>query len=115
MMTALSLPAIAPSRSTRMTARHHVNHIRFGQGHGVRVRDGVQPIDIRWNVVWEGLPSADAGRFQSVLEQSGGINSFLWQPPGANTSHAFICTEWQIVPLTNEYCKLIATLTQVIS
>lgn len=114
-MTVLSLPAIAPSRSSRMTARHHINHIRFGQGHGVRILDGVQPLDIRWNVVWEGLISADAKRFQAVLEQSRGINHFLWQPPGATASYGFICTEWQIRPVTHEYATLEAVLAQVIS
>lgn len=112
-MSLLSLPAIAPSRSTRMMARHHVKHIRFGQGYGVRIRDGVQPLDIHWSVVWEGLLIADADQFQTVLENSNGVDSFLWQPPGADTSSAFICLEWQISPTTHEHQKLEAVLTRV--
>ena len=109
----ITLPALTPSRSTRMAARHQIHDIRYGQGHGVRMRDGAHPLEMRWTVLWEGLRVAEAASLHHAFTASNGVDSFTWQAPGESTSHHYICLEWQVTPTSHETRKVEALFMRV--
>ena len=112
-MTSLILPELIPSRSTRMLARHHVHQIKYGQGHSVRLRDGAQPFETRWTVVWDGLTLTEANSLNTVFTAGKGVDSFAWKAPGEITSHRYVCLEWQMIPTAFEHRKVEALFLRV--
>ncbi|MCE2518028.1 MAG: phage tail protein [Alphaproteobacteria bacterium] len=98
-MTALFLPNVPPSRTTRMATRHPVREIRFGGGHTRYVRDGAASAETTWTVHWNGLPPAQAATLAGFLDAQQGITPFLWTPPSGAVPEQFICREWTITPL----------------
>lgn len=97
-MTIATLPPIAPSRTTRMQARHRISTVRFGGGHTLYVKEGNVPADTEWSVVWQVLGSTDATTLTDFFESREGTEPFLWTPPNSTRAQRFICPQWQITP-----------------
>lgn len=112
-MSLLTLPEVTPSKTTRMTARHRVQTVRFGGGRVVRIRDGHNVSEIIWQVVWNGLSRGKANELDEFLMARKGVEGFAWQPPGAVSTQVFLCSEWQITPISAEFSRLDATLVKL--
>jgi len=112
-MATAVLPDVVPSRSTRMTASHRIRTIRFGGGHASYIREGPAQPDTEWSVVWSALKAEDAERLDSFFAEQGGVGVFLWTPPKADSSQRFLCLEWQLTPISDEFYRLDARFVRL--
>lgn len=112
-MSVLPLPLAGPSRSSRMAVRHRVQTVRFGGGRSVRIRDGHTAPETSWQVIWNGISTAKTAEMDAFLRARNGVEGFIWQPPGEASGQVFVCSEWQVTPISPGYSRLEARFTRL--
>lgn len=105
-------PNYIPSRSTVMRRRIEVLEMRFGGGHVQRLpRFGGADHLQEWSVFFSHRSPAEIAAIDTFLGSHGGATSFLWTPPQGSQGR-YVCSSWQITPITGDLANLTAHFTE---
>lgn len=94
-MSQPTLP-LEPDSSLQLNMAPKVRESVFGDGYTQFTPRGINNSAQTWNFSWE---RGRIGRFEAViamLEERGGWQPFLWQPPRSPVPLKFICKTWSI-------------------
>jgi phage-related protein len=105
-------PDYEASRSTAMRRRIEVLEMRFGGGHVQRLpRFGGAHQLQEWSVFFSHRSPFEIEEIDRFLGSHGGATSFLWTPP-QGTRGLYVCSSWQITPVTGDLASLTALFTE---
>lgn len=99
------MPAVftfVPSLNFRKTNKSRVIECRFGEGYSQRMGDGLNTINMEWQVTFENKPIAEAQAIVAFFETAGtgqpgssGVDYFLWTPPNDTIQYKVICADYE--------------------
>lgn len=70
----------------------------YGDGYTQRVRDGINTILPGWELTFSNRTMAVYQAIRDFLRARGGVEAFLFTPPGESTARKVICPKWTLVP-----------------
>lgn len=106
-----SIPPASYGSNPNSTARILQNN--FGDGYTQRVADGLNSINVSWNLSWDLLDTPIADTLEAFLVARAGWESFDWTPPRATISSKWICKQWSRKPTAAGYESFTATFDKV--
>jgi phage-related protein len=83
-----------PSRGFSRTSKPTVNTVKFGSGYSQRVAYGINNLDDSWDLQFTNQPLSAANNILDFLASKGGIEYFLFKPPGEAEFFKVICEDW---------------------
>lgn len=86
---------IAPDFGVAANMRPRVRVSRFGDGYEQRVADGLNAIDMSWDLTFSARTDDEALEITDFLEARGGLEAFDWIPSGQTGSVKVVCREWR--------------------
>lgn len=95
----ISLSSICPALSATRSVSFRTLQQQYGDGYMARRQDGLNPVDIRWNLSTPLRPIAEVQELEAQLIANG-AQAFTWKEPYASTAETWILDpvawEWNI-------------------
>lgn len=83
---------------------------RFGDGYQLRVVDGINALEQRFEVTWSPLNVTQKNTVVAFLRARSGVDQFYWTPPGVGeTQLQVICPVWRVKNLGARQFEVSAT------
>ena len=82
-----------PSSTSRITVKPKTRKLQFGNGYSQRAGDGINPLLIKWGLVFSVRSDTDADAILAFLEARAGHEAFDWTPPGGSVGK-YLCETW---------------------
>lgn len=93
-LTVLALP-FEPDSQFRVKVKPGVHSIKFGDGYGQRVANGINNKLQVWSVTFENKHQDVGEALFNFFDGLGGVDYFLWVPPGESAARKFIAPEYE--------------------
>lgn len=100
-----------PPQSVTESVEPRVRTAKFGDGYEQRAADGINAVLPIWELSFS-VTTATAGAILDYLLARGGVESFLWTPPGG-TQRRVVCRKWRTRCADRVSRQIDATFEQV--
>jgi len=93
----LTIPVLPyePDNTFRLTVKPEVYNVRFGDGYSQRTAKGINNKLQKWAVTFENKHQDVGETLFNFFNGLGGVDYFLWVPPGEATARKFIAPQYE--------------------
>ncbi|WP_020185068.1 phage tail protein [Methylopila sp. 73B] len=95
MALATFTPPKAPSVGASAEPKIKLFEAEFGDGYTQRSAAGLNHIRESWELKFELLTAAESAAIRTFLQARGGVEAFLYTPPGEATPIRVTCKKWK--------------------
>jgi len=111
-MSALTFPDFDPAPGLTKQSAPQVRISQFGSGYSQRATFGINQNPKVYNLTFR-VSETEADTIEDFLDARGGVETFIYTPPGEATSSKFICTEWtKTIPFVDR-AEIVTSFVQV--
>lgn len=100
------------SQASQAEVEFNVLEVKYGNGQGQAVADGINSTVETWNLTWEQLSLSNYSTLRTAFYTAKGIDYFTWQPIGGSSTLKFKIRKFGMMPQSGDLYSVSATLTQ---
>ena len=104
-----TLPDVKIEITSKPDVQPRVLETKFGDGYRQRAADGINTLEVVWNVEWPNITSAQADSLEAFFEAKAGWQAFLWTPRRKSAPWVWTCNKWSRMPDVGDLTDMTAT------